>query len=99
MERREPHAFIFFAIVISIILLVFTAAAIFSKYGIHNKSQITLGFIMMIVFALSSIGVYAGIRYKTEEKKLKRLNLIGLIGNIIVAFGFIVFMIIVILMK
>jgi membrane protease YdiL (CAAX protease family) len=84
MQKREPHSFILFTIVVSVIALVFTAAVIFSKYNANKNYAVVLVFILLLMFALAAVGIYAGKQYTTDVKKYKRQNNIGFIGNLVV---------------
>jgi hypothetical protein len=94
MNRREPHSFIVFAVVISVIALLFTAAGILSHNHADKKYTTVLGFVFILMFSFCTVGIYAGGRYETEEKKLKRLNRIGFIGNLLIFILTIVFMVV-----
>jgi hypothetical protein len=39
---------------------------------------------MFVALALTTVGIYAGFNHKTEEKRAKTQNKIGLIGNLLI---------------
>jgi hypothetical protein len=84
MKETKPTSFKVFIAVISITVLVFTTATLFSIFHVDKKYSMILAFFMFIAFALTAVGIYAGFNHKTEEKRAKTQNRTGLIGNMII---------------
>lgn len=84
MTEQKSSSFKIFIGSFSITALVFMAASLFSYYQADKKYPMLLAFFMFIAFALTPVGIYTGFNFKTEEKRTKILNLIGLIGNFLI---------------
>ena len=84
MTNKKPTSFKIFVGVISITALVFLAASICTYYQVDRKYSMLLAFIMFVAFSFTTVGIYSGFKFKTEEKNLKRLNRIGVIGNFLI---------------
>ncbi|HXU27413.1 MAG TPA: hypothetical protein VN698_09300 [Bacteroidia bacterium] len=98
MKRKEPTAFIVFAIIASGIALLFTAAFFLAHNHANQKYTKLLGFVFILLFSFCTVGIHAGSKYETEEKKFKILNRIGFIGNLLVFFATLVFMVVTVLL-
>jgi hypothetical protein len=84
MTSKKPTAFKILITVISITALVFLAATLFSYYRVDKKYSMILAFFMFVALAFTTIGIYSGIKYKSDENKTKIQNRIGLIGNLLI---------------
>lgn len=90
MKHKKPTSFIVFIIAVSITVLVFISAILFSIYDVDLRYTMILAFFMLLAFILSAFGIYTGFKNKTHQKKFQRLNQLGLIGNIFFYFCMIV---------
>ena len=84
MQVKKPTSFRIFIIVISIVALVFLTATLFSFYRVDVKYAMILAFFMFVALAFTTVGIYTGIKYKTDDNKTKIQNRIGLIGNLLI---------------
>lgn len=84
MTEKKPTSFKIFITVITITTLVFLTATFFSYYQIDNKYSMILAFFMFVALAFTTVGIYTGFKHKTDEKKSKTQNRIGLIGNLLI---------------
>ena len=84
MQVKMPASFRIFIIVISIVALVFLTATLFSFYRVDVKYAMILAFFMFVALAFTTVGIYTGIKYKTDDNKTKIQNRIGLIGNLLI---------------
>lgn len=84
MTDKGRISFNIFIVVLSIICLVFLTATAFSYYQVDKKYTIILAFFMFIALSFTTVGIYTGLRSNTEETRLKILNRIGLIGNLLI---------------
>ena len=84
MQVKMPASFRIFIIVISIVALVFLTATLFSFYRVDVKYAMILAFFMFVALAFTTVGIYTGFKYKTDDKKTKIQNRIGLIGNLLI---------------
>ena len=84
MQVKKPASFRIFIIVISIVALVFLTATLFSFYRVDVKYAMILAFFMFVALAFTTVGIYTGFKYKTDDNKTKIQNRIGLIGNLLI---------------
>ncbi|MFA9214583.1 MAG: hypothetical protein ACEQSR_12165 [Candidatus Methylacidiphilales bacterium] len=84
MYKNKPTSFKVFIAVTSITGLIFLTATVFSYYQVDKKYSMILAFFMFVALAFTTVGIYAGFKFKTEDRKHRRLNLIGFIGNVII---------------
>ena len=84
MQVKMPASFRIFIIVISIVALVFLTATLFSFYRVDVKYAMILAFFMFVALAFTTVGIYTGFKYKTDDNKTKIQNRIGLIGNLLI---------------
>ncbi len=84
MTEKKPTSFRIFIGVISITALVFLTATLFSYYQVDKTYSMLLAFFMFVAFAFTTVGIYTGFKFKTQEKRTKTLNRIGLIGNLLI---------------
>lgn len=84
MTGKKPTSFKIFIAVITITALVFLTATLFSYYQVDKKYSMILAFFMFVAFAFATTGIYTGFKYKSDEKKSKIQNRIGLIGNVLI---------------
>ena len=84
MTQKKPTAFKIFIAVISITASVFLTATLFSFYRVDKKYAMILAFFMFIALAFTTVGIYSGLKFKSDESKSKLQNRIGLIGNAII---------------
>jgi hypothetical protein len=84
MAEKTPTSFKVFIAVAFITLLVIIIANLFSYYRVDSKYAMILAFLMFVALAFTTVGIYAGIKYKTSERKAKMQNTIGLIGNLVI---------------
>ena len=82
MTKNKPTSFKIFTAVISITALVFLTATLFSYYQVDKKYSMLLAFFMFVALAFTTVGIYSGFKFKTDDIKHRRLNLVGLIGNL-----------------
>jgi hypothetical protein len=82
--RINLHPFKVFLAVISVTALVFLAASLFSYYRVDKKYAMLLAFFLFVAFAFTTVGIYSGFKLKTNNIKFKRLNLVGLLGNLVI---------------
>lgn len=82
MTKNKPTSFKIFIAVISITALVFLTATLFSYYQVDKKYSMLLAFFMFVALAFTTVGIYSGFKFKTDDIKHRRLNLVGLIGNL-----------------
>jgi len=84
MAKSKPTSFKVFIVVTSITALVFLTATVFSYYQVDKKYSMILAFFMFVALAFTTVGIYTGYKFITEDRKHRRLNLIGFIGNVII---------------
>ena len=84
MTKGKPTSFKIFLAVVLITTLVFVSATFFYIYQIDKKYTMLLAFFMFVAFAFTTVGIYTGLKYRTEDKSAKTFNRIGLIGNILI---------------
>jgi hypothetical protein len=82
MTKNKPTSFKVFIAVISITALVILTATLFSYYQVDKKYSMLLAFFMFIALAFTAVGIYSGFKFKADDFKHRRLNLVGLIGNL-----------------
>jgi hypothetical protein len=75
MKQSIPTSLKLFMIAITTTLTVFLLATFKPGYGT------ILAFILILTFGLTGVGIYSGLRHKTDEQKQRRNNKIGLLGN------------------
>jgi hypothetical protein len=81
MTEKKPASFKIFIVTIVITVLVFLTATLFSYYQIDKRYSMVLAFFMFIALAFTAVGIYTGLKHRTEENKAKIQNRIGLFGN------------------
>ena len=84
MEDKKPTSFKVFIAVIFITALVFLTTTFCFYYLVNMKYVIILAVFQFIALAFTSVGIYTGFKYKTDENRSKIFNRIGLIGNSII---------------
>ncbi len=84
MTTKKPTSLKIFITVISITALVLLTSTLFSYYQVDKKYAMLLAFFMFIALAFTTVGIYAGLKYKTDENKAKIQNRVGLIGNLVI---------------
>lgn len=84
MTKNKPTSFKVLLVVISITVLVLLTATLFSYYQVDKKYSMFLAFFMFVTLSFTTVGIYSGFKYKTDDSKHRRLNLAGLIGNLII---------------
>jgi amino acid transporter len=84
MTEERPTSFKNFIVVITITALVFLTATFFSYYQVDKKYSMILAFFMFVALTFTTVGIYTGFKHKTEGKKSKIQNRIGLIGNLLI---------------
>lgn len=84
MIKNKPTSFKILIAAILITALVFMTTPLFSYYQVDKKYSIFLAFFMLVAFALTTIGIYSGFKLKTDDNKHRRINLVGLIGNLLI---------------
>lgn len=84
MTKNKPTSYKIFIVVILIISFVFLTATLFSHYQVDKKYSMLLAFFMFVALAFTTVGIYSGFKLKVEDSKLKRNNLVGLIGNLLI---------------
>lgn len=84
MTEKKPTSFKIFIAVITITALVFLTATLFSYFRVDKKYAMILAFFMFVALAFTTVGIYTGLKHKTEENKSKTQNRIGLIGNLLI---------------
>ena len=84
MPDKKPTSFKVFIGVISLTTLVILTATLCSYYRVDKKYSMILAFFQFIALAFTTVGIYTGFKYKTEENSSKVFNRIGLIGNSII---------------
>lgn len=84
MKSKLPVSFKIFIAVISITIVVFILANLFSYYQVDKKYAMFLGALMFIALAFTTVGIYTGFVHKTEDSRLKIYNRIGLTGNLFI---------------
>jgi hypothetical protein len=82
--KKIPTSFKVFIAVISIISLVFLISAFFAYYQVNKKYSLISVLLIFTALAFTAVGIYTGFKYKTDEKKAKIQNRIGLIGNLLI---------------
>jgi amino acid transporter len=75
MHQSKPTSLKLFIIALTITATVFLIVTFNPGYGT------VLAFILILTFGLTGVGIYSGLTHKTDERKLKRNNRIGLLGN------------------
>ena len=76
MFENTPTSLKLFLITGITTIIVFLIATFYPGYGV------TLAFILTMVFAVSAVGIYSGLKSKFEQKKVRRRNRVGLFGNL-----------------
>jgi len=84
MNNNKPTSFRIFIAVISVTALIFLAATLLSYYRADKKYSMLLAFFMFVAFAFTTVGIYSGLKLRTDEKRVKTFNRIGLIGNLLI---------------
>ena len=84
MTTTKPTSFRIFSAVISITVFVFLTATVFSFYRVDTKYAMILAFLMFVALSFTTVGIYTGFTYRTDDDKAKMFNRIGLIGNLII---------------
>lgn len=84
MAQKPPTSFRVFVAVLSATAFAFLIAVIFSMLQVDRKYAMILALLLFISFAFTTVGIYAGFKFKTDDIKLRRRNLIGLIGNLVI---------------
>jgi amino acid transporter len=84
MTEKIPTSFKIFILVITITGLAFLTATLFSYYQVDKKYSMILAFFMFVALAFTTVGIYAGFKHKTDERKPKTQNKIGCIGNLLI---------------
>lgn len=84
MTKNKPKSFKVFIVVISISVLVFLTATLFSYYQVDKKYSLLLALFMFVAFTFTTVGIYSGFKFKTDDNKHRRLNLLGIIGNLLI---------------
>ena len=84
MTDKEPTSFKVFIGTLSTTAIVLTTATLFSFYHVDKKYAMILALLQFIALAFTTVGVYAGIKYRTENRRHKLFNKVGLIGNLLI---------------
>jgi hypothetical protein len=84
MSTKKPTSLNIFIAVLSITALVFLTASFFSHYRVDKKYSMILAFFMFVAFAFTTVGIYAGFKLQSEERKVRIQNRVGLIGNLLI---------------
>jgi len=84
MTKIIPTSFKVFIFVISITTFVLISATLFSYFQVDKKYSLLLAFFMFVALAFTTVGIYSGFKLKTDDIKHRRLNSVGLIGNLII---------------
>ena len=93
MTIKTPTSLnVFFATVSITALVIFTAIG-FAYFRVDPKYAKFLALFLFLAGAFSTVGIYTGIRYKSENSKGKVQNLIGLIGNLLIFLFFVAMMV------
>lgn len=82
MTHKNPTSFKVFIGVITVTAVTFIIATFFSYYRVDPKYSMILAVMLFVAFAFTTVGIYTGVKFKTDVSRLKRLNMVGLIGNI-----------------
>ncbi len=81
MKSKISASFILFLICLFISLGTIAATYLYHYYNVRKENLIYLGFSQSLVFAIAPVGIYIG--FKSVGK---RLNKIGLWGNVSLMF-------------
>jgi hypothetical protein len=84
MATRKPTSYIVFLVVISMTTLNLIMATILSTYDDGMKYAMVSAFFLFIGLTFTTVGIYTGFKYRTEENKPRVQNKIGLVGNLII---------------
>ena len=84
MTTKKPTSFKIFIAVITVTALVVLAATLFSYYQVDKKYSIILAFFMFVALSFTTVVIYAGFKYRTDDNKAKTKNRVGLIGNLLI---------------
>ncbi len=84
MADKKPTSFKVFIAVASITALIFLTATLFSYYQVNMKYSMILALCMFIALAFTTVGIYAGFKFRSVEKRSKIFNRVGLIGNVLI---------------
>jgi hypothetical protein len=86
MNSKQPISFLFFVINTSLQLIAITCLAIFMVKN-PNPDPTYVGIcvfgVWLIVWILAGIGIFKGAMYKTEERRNRIYNRIGVTGNVL----------------
>lgn len=80
MQQSKPTSLKLFIVAILIVAIIF----LFATFRPGSGYIIVLVFILILTFGLTSVGIYSGLKHRTDERKLRRYNRIGLLGNSII---------------
>jgi hypothetical protein len=78
MQQNRPTSLKLFIVAVVITATVFLIATLTPGHGT------VLAFILILVFGLTGVGIYSGLKHRSEENTQKRSNRIGLLGNSII---------------
>ena len=81
---KKSTSFTIFIIAITVFALVFLAATLLSYFHADMLYAMFLAFILFIVMSCTTVGIYSGLKFNSDDSKLKLYNKIGLIGNIVI---------------
>ena len=73
---------IFQIIYMAITIITLLTSVSFSRYEVDIKYAIYLGILMIIALSLMTVGIFAGMRFSSDQPKTTSLNRIGLFGNL-----------------
>lgn len=78
MKQSKPTSLKLFVLATVITVIIFLIATFSPGYGQN------LAFVLVLVFVLTGVGTYSGLKYKTDESKLRNRNRVGLVGNLVI---------------
>jgi hypothetical protein len=82
MKSKKPASIIVLIIVLAITIITLITSVLFSRYQVDIKYAIYLGILMIIALSLMTVGIFAGMRFKSDQHRPTNLNRIGLFGNL-----------------
>ena len=90
---KYPTSFkVFIIAIVFLILFCLIIAILFTNIEISDKYEFIFGFILMLIMSFIPIGIYTGVKFKSENNNTKRFNLVGLIGNLLIYLLFLLLM-------
>lgn len=93
MENQKPFAFKVFIIDLCATVFMVIVATFLSNNPAYRKYAVLSTIPIILIFTMSAIGIYSALITKHENAREKKLNRIGLFGNIVICVFFLSIMI------